>query len=65
MSLEDLKHVYSENMLKSTGEQDCFVANKFNLEVDPRPILSLARYLSPFVVTNYPNNRGVGKFTFE
>ena len=50
-SLDDDDDVGQEGEEKQQHlKQDCLVANKFNLEVDAEPILSLARYLSPFVL---------------
>ena len=60
LSSKDLDFVMQKNSLDDFGlegeekQQDCLVANKFNLEVDAEPILSLARYLSPFVLES-PN----------
>lgn len=56
LSSRDLDFVMQKNVLVKDGveeeeeRQDCLVANKFNLEVDAEPILSLARSLSPFVL---------------
>ena len=51
LSLQDLKNFISSNTLENQ-EQDCFVANKFNLEIDARPVQKLAQELSPFATSN-------------
>jgi len=48
LSQKDLEHIINRNTLKNQ-EQDCFVANKFNLEIDPTPVQTLAQILSPLV----------------
>ena len=41
-AMEDFKE-----LLKDPNKRNCLVANKFNLNVDPRPVNYLARILSP------------------
>ena len=41
-AMQDLKEI-----LKDPNKRKCLVANKFNLDVDPRPVCYLARMLSP------------------
>ena len=41
-AMQDLKEI-----LKDPNKRNCLVANKFNLDVDPRPVCYLARMLSP------------------
>ena len=41
LTLQDFLEIYQQ-------KPNCFAANKFNLDVDPKPILFLARHLSPF-----------------
>ena len=41
-AMEDFKEI-----LMDPNKRNCLVANKFNLDVDPRPVCYLARMLSP------------------
>ena len=47
ISFEDLVNFYHRNTLEN-GDQDCYVINKVNLEVDVKPIHYLAQHLSTF-----------------
>ena len=44
LAQEDLKHIYQENMMKN-GKPDCFIANKFNIDVDAKAIICVVRRL--------------------
>ena len=44
LAQEDLKHIYKKNLMKN-GKPDCFIANKFNIDVDTKAIICVVRRL--------------------
>ena len=45
LAQDDLKILYKENLLKN-GQPDCFIANKFNIEIDPTAPICVTRRLN-------------------
>ena len=49
LALEDYNEILEQYSSNNTHKNACFMLNKFNLEVDPRPVLYLARLHSPIL----------------
>ena len=45
LAQDDLKILYKENLLKN-GQPDCFIANKFNIEIDSTAPICVTRRLN-------------------
>ena len=45
--IRSICHLALEDYNQIMNETTCFVANKFNIDVDVRPILNITRTLSP------------------